>query len=383
MSRIVEQHFKVSMVPGGVPTRVYLKRYDTGIGALKFHLYGENNEPYLIENDTTVSFKGSMIVPGGASYMLMYNCTFASNVVSLSVPLQLTVEPGEANCEIRLVDTSGNSKGSASIVLEIEDAAPEYGISISGSDVAYANQVLEQLQSEYAYKVLINQSPFKFKGSVAAQTNLPASGNVVNDTYYVRGLGYTMTWDGSEWSQSSFDIGNAFNLNQSYRTTIANYTDLNTITTPGNYKVTSAANAGTMTNGPVSNRAYMLSVFSLYQANRTCQLAILVSEKSPLYIRIGQGETWYDWSRLGDQRDIDAMIKKPTASPNGAYGQILKTNGNGNTEWIDIPGLKAEDISNNLTTTSAGKVLDASQGKILKDLIDELTARVDAITPPS
>ena len=205
MSRIVEQHFKVSMVPGGVPTRVYLKRYDTGIGALKFHLYGDNNEPYLITNDTTVSFKGSKIVPGGTSYMLMYNCTFSSNVVSLSVPLQLTIEAGEVNCELRFVDYSGNSKGSTTIILEVEDAAPQYGVTISGTDIAYANEVLEQLQAEYAYKELINQSPFKFKGTVAAQANLPSSGNTVNDTYYVTGLNYAMSWNGSAWSQSSFN----------------------------------------------------------------------------------------------------------------------------------------------------------------------------------
>lgn len=205
MSRIVEQHFKVSMVPGGVPTRVYLKRYDTGIGALKFHLYGDNNEPYLITNDTTVSFKGSKIIPGGTSYMLMYNCSFTSNVVSLSVPLQLTIESGEVNCELRFVDSSGNSKGSTSIILEVEDSAPQYGVTISGTDIAYANQVLEQLQAEYAYKELINQSPFKFKGTVAAQANLPASGNTINDTYYVTGLKYAMSWNGSAWSQSSFN----------------------------------------------------------------------------------------------------------------------------------------------------------------------------------
>lgn len=205
MSRIVEQHFKVSMVPGGVPTRVYLKRYDTGIGALKFHLYGDDNEPYLIESDTTVSFKGDKIVPGGTSYMLMYNCSFSSNVVSLSIPLQLTIEAGEVDCELRLVDSNGNSKGSASIILEVEDAAPRYGVTVTGTDIAYANEVLEQLQAEYAYKELINQSPFKFKGTVAAQANLPASGNTVNDTYYVTGLKYAMSWNGSAWSQSSFN----------------------------------------------------------------------------------------------------------------------------------------------------------------------------------
>jgi len=44
-------------------------------------------------------------------------------------------------------------------------------------------------------------------------------------------------------------------------------------------------------------------------------------------------------------------------------------------------GLKASDVMNNLTTTTKGKVLDARQGKALKKLIDELTARVAALEP--
>lgn len=37
------------------------------------------------------------------------------------------------------------------------------------------------------------------------------------------------------------------------------------------------------------------------------------------------------------------------------------------------------DVANDLTVTAAGKVLDARQGKALKDLIDALTERVAAL----
>lgn len=37
------------------------------------------------------------------------------------------------------------------------------------------------------------------------------------------------------------------------------------------------------------------------------------------------------------------------------------------------------DVANNLTTETAGKVLDARQGKALKDLIDGLDERVTAL----
>ncbi len=44
---------------------------------------------------------------------------------------------------------------------------------------------------------------------------------------------------------------------------------------------------------------------------------------------------------------------------------------------IDTLASLLEDVANNLTTTAAGKVLDARQGKALKDLIDTLTTAVN------
>ena len=48
---------------------------------------------------------------------------------------------------------------------------------------------------------------------------------------------------------------------------------------------------------------------------------------------------------------------------------------------IDFVGDTGLSVANNLTTTASGKVLDARQGKKLKDLIDALTERVAALEP--
>ena len=247
MSRMSEQHVKVSIVPGGVPPRVYCKQYDTGLSALKLHIYDADNEPYTIENDTTVSFKGSKAISGGTSYMLMYNCTFSQNIVSVTVPIQLTLEPGEINCELRFVDYLGNSKGSVTIILEVEESVPDYNTTISGTEIIYANQVLTELQQEYGYNEMINRSPFKFKGTAASVADLPSSNNVVNDTYYITGLRYAVSWNGSAWSQSSF-----------------NETD---------------------------------------------------------YVQ-----------------ELNKKVNKPIVKPKGIAGQVLRTNGDGTTDWIDSPG---------------------------------------------
>lgn len=47
-------------------------------------------------------------------------------------------------------------------------------------------------------------SPFNFKGS-CTYANLPASGNTVNDTWYLTDREYRVSWNGTGWAQSSFD----------------------------------------------------------------------------------------------------------------------------------------------------------------------------------
>lgn len=48
-------------------------------------------------------------------------------------------------------------------------------------------------------------SPFNYKGVVADVASLPASGNTVNDTYYVTAETCLYSWNGSAWSQSSLE----------------------------------------------------------------------------------------------------------------------------------------------------------------------------------
>lgn len=51
-------------------------------------------------------------------------------------------------------------------------------------------------------------NPFVFKGTVAALSNLPSSGNTVNDTYFVESEGFMYTWNGTSWDKTSTDVNN-------------------------------------------------------------------------------------------------------------------------------------------------------------------------------
>lgn len=59
----------------------------------------------------------------------------------------------------------------------------------------------------------------------------------------------------------------------------------------------------------------------------------------------------------------------------GSNGKILGYDSDGTAKWIDPPA--GVEIANNLTTTVAGKALDATQGKALADLISTKQAKTD------
>jgi len=261
MSRMVTQDVKISIVPGGVPPRISIKQWGQGLNTLRFHVYDTDGSPYIIPSDTSVSFKGRVQVSGGTNAILMYRCTTTNNLVTVVVPIQLTIETGDIYCELCFTDSNGNSTASIDIILEILPGTPTTGTVISGSDLAYANQVLNDLQSSYAQQVLQNTSPFKFKGTVEAQSNLPSSGNTVNDTYYVTDLGYTMTWNGSAWSRSSF----------------------------GEDKYAE---------------------------------------------RLVSAETRLTAEEAKSEELTNGKISKPIYKPDGQVGQVLRSNGNGETEWV-------------------------------------------------
>lgn len=68
-------------------------------------------------------------------------------------------------------------------------------------------------------------NPFVFKGTVAALTDLPGSGNTVNDTYFVTAEGFMYTWNGTSWDKTSTDVNNqlAHDIATEYDATKADY----------------------------------------------------------------------------------------------------------------------------------------------------------------
>lgn len=63
----------------------------------------------------------------------------------------------------------------------------------------------------------------------------------------------------------------------------------------------------------------------------------------------------------------------------GGYPRYISVNKNTGATIKDIFGITTESVKDNLTTRSQNDALSANQGYVLKQLIDDLTARVAAL----
>lgn len=91
-------------------------------------------------------------------------------------------------------------------ILEIHDTSPTANSTntvTSGGVKTYVDNADAVLRGEISQVSSQISSPFNYKGVVAAVSNLPSSGNTVNDTYYVTAARCLYSWNGTAWSQSS------------------------------------------------------------------------------------------------------------------------------------------------------------------------------------
>lgn len=120
--------------------------------------------------------------------------------------LQHTAEEIDAN-----LSEVHNSKGSCSCLSERLASMDE---TIAGkanaSDLAAKANASDLAAKANASDVAALQTqittPFNFKGTVASASDLPSTAEL-NDTYFVTELNYRVTWNGTEFTQSSLDEG--------------------------------------------------------------------------------------------------------------------------------------------------------------------------------
>lgn len=113
-------------------------------------------------------------------------------------------------------------------VLEKYDSAPtanSTNLVPSGGIKTYVDTADATINAKVDDMISRVGNPFVFKGTVAALTDLPGSGNTVNDTYFVTAEGFMYTWNGTSWDKTSTDVNNqlAHDIATEYDATKADY----------------------------------------------------------------------------------------------------------------------------------------------------------------
>lgn len=138
----------LNLIPGKVFPVVNVNQYDAGYQ--KTFLLYKGAEQFNVATDMAVTIRGTKGDKKGIADSVA--STAGSNLVSVTLTEQMTAVAGPNIYELRIVDTNGLLVGTVNFVLMVEPAALGDDTVISDSDINYAADVLDKLQSVEAFK---------------------------------------------------------------------------------------------------------------------------------------------------------------------------------------------------------------------------------------
>lgn len=141
------------------------------------------------------------------------------------------------------------------------------------------------------------------------------SGNIETqedvETYFHAQIIYEPSYQG-ELNDTNAQLEKALTLSHTYSTAIPDNTDYDTLTTPGNYFVSTAAHAQTMVNCPV-RVSHRLIVMTASQSSTVKQIIIANAQGLPIWVR----ENGASWNKLAVE---STSLTEYTAAVTGSTG---------------------------------------------------------------
>lgn len=138
--------------PNIVPA-IHVSKLDSGLRAFEFHLY-DGDAIYQIPSNVSITIQGTKPDKNGFVYGCSY--TQSTGVVIANCAEQMTTVVGDVVCQLVLVDTNNERVASFVFILVVHKSATDSNTVYSDSDLAYANEVLNNLQSVGAYADALN-----------------------------------------------------------------------------------------------------------------------------------------------------------------------------------------------------------------------------------
>ena len=141
---MIEQNYRIDMIPDGAPVVVHISQYDTTARRLSFELYN-GGVAYEIPTGAVASIAGTK--PDGNAFL--YAMTVEGNVASIDVEQQMALVAGDIPTEIQLTGDGGKI-GSANFIIRVERGPIDEDSVISETDLPIFEELVSDAQAAAA-----------------------------------------------------------------------------------------------------------------------------------------------------------------------------------------------------------------------------------------
>ena len=138
---MIEQTYRIDMIPNGAPVVVHVSQYDTAARRLSFELYN-GGVAYELPAGAVASIAGTK--PDNTSFL--YAMTVSGNLVSIDLQQQMALVAGDVPAEIQITGAEGKI-GSANFIIRVERGPIDENSVISETDLPIFEQLISDAQA--------------------------------------------------------------------------------------------------------------------------------------------------------------------------------------------------------------------------------------------
>lgn len=140
---MITQEFNINIIPHGLPPRVPINQYDTGLRTLIAHVYQDETE---IPMTSAYTYTVVGTKPSGTGFS--YSATVENGAIVFDVTGQMSVVAGPVRCGV-LIQSGDNVVGTLAFILDVQKAAlttdtiidsDDFGSIISEAVVAWLDE---------------------------------------------------------------------------------------------------------------------------------------------------------------------------------------------------------------------------------------------------
>ena len=182
---MIEQTYRIDMIPDGAPVVVHVSQYDTAARRLSFELYN-GGVAYELPAGAVASIAGTK--PDNTPFL--YAMTVSGNLVSIDLQQQMALVAGDVPAEIQITGAEGKI-GSANFIIRVERGPIDENSVISETDLPIFEQLVSDAQAA------ANEAQTAAEDAADAAESV---GSIVPASTGTAGQVLTKTANGADWA---------------------------------------------------------------------------------------------------------------------------------------------------------------------------------------